>query len=201
MIKEMIPVETTPLVLHFGQTLRLSDDEYFELCQLNKDLRIERTVEGDIIIMPPTGGESGRINFSLAVAFGAWAERDGTGVGFDSSTEFALPNGAKRSPDVAWVKRSRWNALTAEEREKFPPLCPDFVVEIRSRTDSLKTLQAKMEEYIANGAALGWLIDPLEKRVHVYRPHELAQVLENPAAISGESILRGFTLDLQRLWN
>jgi Uma2 family endonuclease len=178
----------------------MSDRDFFEFCRLNQDLRFERTDEGDLIIMPPTGGETGRRNFILTGLFNAWADKDGTGVGFDSSTGFALPNGAKRSPDLAWVKRSRWEALTEREREEFPPLCPDFVVELRSSSDRLDALQSKMREYLDNGARLGWLIDPEEKKVYVYRPDEKVACLENPEAVSGDPILPGFILDLQRLW-
>jgi len=191
-----------PLVMRANPALRqMSDQEFFEFCQLNPDWRIEQTSEGDLIIMPPTGGETGRRNFNLNVLFGIWVEKDGTGIGFDSSTAFILPNGAKRAPDLAWVKRERWEALAAAEREVFPPLCPDFVVELRSRSDSLAMLQAKMEEYLANGALLGWLIDPLENKVYVYRPQTEAHCLNNPTTISGEPVLPGFVLDLKRLWD
>ncbi len=191
-----------PLVMHASPTLRqMSDREFFEFCQSNRDWRIEQTSGGDIIIMPPTGGETGRRNFRLSVLFGMWAEKDGTGFGFDSSTAFTLPNGAKRSPDLAWIKRERWEALTAEERDIFPPLCPDFVVELRSQSDALQPLQAKMEEYLANGALLGWLIDPLEKKVYVYRPDQEVRCLDNPETISGDPVLPGFVLDLNQLWN
>jgi Uma2 family endonuclease len=190
-----------PLVLHLGQVIKqMSDDDFFEFCQKHPDLRIERTSEGDLIIMPPTGGETGRSNFKLTALFGNWVETNGTGEGFDSSTVFSLPNGAERSPDVAWVKRSRWEALSKKERKKFPPLCPDFVVELRSDTDRLSVLQAKMQEYIDNGAQLGWLIDPLEKKVWVYRPEAEVECLENPATVSGDPVLPGFVLPLDKIW-
>ncbi|MBI1929279.1 Uma2 family endonuclease [Candidatus Poribacteria bacterium] len=178
----------------------MSDDDFFEFCQLNRDLRIELTSEGDLIIMPPTGGETGKRNFTLTGLFSPWVEANGTGIGFDSSTGFTLPNGAKRSPDLAWIKRSRWETLTEEERKKFPPLCPDFVVELRSWTDALDKLQEKMGEYIANGALLGWLIDPKEKKVYIYRPSAEVCCLENPDTISGDPVLPGFVLDLRRIW-
>ena len=202
MSTELSLTEGHPLILHLGPVLqKMSDSEFFEFCQLNKDWRFERTSEGDLIIMPPTGGETGRRNFTLTGLFNAWIEKDGTGIGFDSSTGFALPNGAKRSPDLAWVKRSRWEKLKDEEKEEFPPLCPDFVVELRSRSDRLDTLQSKMQEYIENGAQLGWLIDPIEKKVYVYRPWEEVVCLENPETISGDPILPGFVLDLSRIWS
>ena len=177
-----------------------SDDEYFDFFMLNKDLNIELTSEGDLIVMSPTGGETGNLNFKLIVSFGIWAEKDGTGKGFDSSTVFSLPNGAKRSPDLAWVRNQRWNRLTKKQREMFPPLCPDFVVELRSPSDSIRYLKSKMREYIENGAQLGWLIDPFEKKVYVYRPKSAVEVLDDPEKVSGKPLLRGFTLNVRALW-
>jgi len=181
-------------------TTKVSDEQFTELCRRNPDLRIELTSEGDLIIMPPTGGKTGARNFYLTGKFSVWVEKDATGRGFDSSTEFTLPNGAKRSPDVSWVRLERWNALSDEEQEEFPPLCPDFVIELRSRSDRLKELQLKMEEYMANGAELGWLIDPFDRKIYVYRPRTLVEVLDNPGEISGEPLLKGFVLDVQSLW-
>jgi Uma2 family endonuclease len=193
--------ESQPLILHFGPLLqKLTDREFFAFCQLNRDLRIERTSEGDLVIMPPTGGDMARISFTLTALFGIWVQEDGTGIGFDSSTGFTLPSGAKRSPDLAWVKRARWEALTQDEQQEFPPLCPDFVVELRSRSDYLDDLQAKMQEYVANGAQLGWLIDPIEKKVYVYRPEAQPTCLDNPKMLPGDPVLRGFQLDFERLW-
>ena len=201
MSTSIMPAVEVPFVVHFGALSKKFDDaDFYQLCQANQDLRIERTSDGDIIIMPPTGGETGKRNFDLSVSFGSWARADGTGVGFDSSTVFSLPNGAKRSPDLAWVKLPRWNALTPEQQRGFPPLCPDFVVELRSHTDSLSALQDKMQEYITNGAQLGWLIDLLGKKVFVYRPQADVECLENPATISGGELLKGFTLDLSEVW-
>jgi len=181
-------------------TTKVSDEQFTELCRRNPDLRIELTSEGDLIIMPPTGGKTGARNFYLTGKFSVWVEKDATGRGFDSSTEFTLPNGAKRSPDVSWVRLERWNALSDEEQEEFPPLCPDFVIELRSRSDRLKELQLKMEEYMANGAELGWLIDPFDRKIYVYRPRTPVEVLDNPGEISGEPLLKGFVLDVQSLW-
>ncbi len=196
------PTETHPFILNFGPILKkISDEDFFEFCQLNSDWRIERTSDGELIIMPPTGGTTGGRNFALVGIFYAWAKADGTGKGFDSSTGFTLPNGAERSPDLAWVELSRWNALTETERKKFPPLCPDFVVELRSETDSIDALKDKMQEYIANGAHLGWLIDPKEKRVYIYRPQAQVECLANPATVSGDPLLRGFTLDMREIWD
>lgn len=189
------------LVVDFSAFVgRVSDEEYVEFCRRNPDLRIERTAEGDLIIMPPTGGKSGAQNFHLTTHFGLWAQTDGTGKGFDSSTEFSLPNGAKRMPDVSWVTKERWNTLTNQQKEQFPPLCPDFVIELRSPSDRLQTLQEKMREYIANGAQLGWLIDPFEKRIHVYRPDTHVEILDDPSEISGEPLLKTFVLDVEALW-
>ena len=188
--------------LNFGRVLkRMNDDDFFEFCRNNPELRIEMNRRGEILVMPPTFSETGGKNFSLAVKFGIWVEKDGTGKGFDSSTGFVLPNGAIRSPDLSWIKLEKWNALTKERRAKFAHVCPDFVVELRSESDSLKKLQAKMNEYVENGAALGWLIDAgAKKRVYVYRPEREVEVLENPETVSGEPLLKGFTLNLKEIW-
>jgi Uma2 family endonuclease len=192
---------TEPLVLHLTPTLRqMSDHEFFELCQRNPYWSIEQTAEGDLVISSPVGGETGRRSFELTGIFGAWVEVDGSGLGFDSSTGFKLLNGAKRSPDLAWVRRARWAALSAEAQEGFPPLCPDFVVELRSRSDLLATLQDKLQEYIANGAELGWLIDPIERKVYVYRLDTDVVCLEDPQQLSGDPLLPGFVLDLSKIW-
>lgn len=179
---------------------RLGDDALYEFCRINRDLRIERTAEGELVIMSPTGAETGRRNFTLTLRFGAWVERDGTGVGFDSSTGFILPNGAERSPDAAWIRKERWEALTAAERRKFAPLCPDFVVELLSPTDSIDDVKKKLAEYIENGAQLGWLIDPERRQLHVYRADGSIAVLSDPETVSGEPLLKGFSLTLADLW-
>ncbi len=196
-----IEPERQPLVLHFGALLqRMNAHEFFAFCQQNRDWRFERTGAGDLIIMPPTGGKTGHVNFNLTVLFGIWARSDGGGIGFDSSTGFTLPNGAQRSPDLAWVPRERWNALAEEERVEFPPLCPDFVVEIRSSSDALSSLQKKMQEYLDSGIRLGWLIDPLEKKVYVYQPQALVLCLNHPTLLSGDPLLPGFVLHLAEVW-
>lgn len=200
MSKTLSLAETPPLVLHLAPVLEMSDQQFFKLCQLNRDLRLERTSQGDLVIMPPTGGETGRMNFDLTGLFGHWVHADGSGVAFDASTGFTLPNGAKRSPDLAWVKRARWEALTPQQRDAFPPLCPDFVVELRSRSDALETVQAKMQEYLDNGAQLGWLIDPVERKVYVYRPQAPVECLDNPQTVSGAPVLPGFVLDVRNIW-
>lgn len=188
------------LSLELGSTLRLSDDELYDLCAGNPEVRIERTAEGDLIVMTPTGWSSGKRNLEIALALGAWAKRDGTGDAADSSTGFLLQDGAMRAPDAAWVLRARLDALSPEVKERFLPLCPDFVVELRSPSDALATLQAKMEEWVGNGARLAWLIDPLERTVHVYRPGAEPEVMDDPSAVCGDPELPGFSLDLAPIW-
>lgn len=193
----------TPLAhlpLRIRPAVAISDDALFDLCRINRDLRIERTPDGEIVIMTPTGGETGRKNFNLVVAFGTWVARDATGVGFDSSTGFLLPNGAERSPDVAWVRRARWEALTEEQRRKFVPLCPDFVIELRSPSDDLADLEGKMREYASCGCSLGWLIDPDARSVQIWRADASVDVLTDPKSLSGEDVLPGFVLDLRSVW-
>ena len=194
-------VEMPPLALKLHPVIDLTDDEFFELCQVNRDLRLEKTAEGEIIVMPPAGGETGSRNSAITAALYVWSRRDGVGIAFDSSTGFKLPNGATRSPDAAWVQRTRLAPLTAKEKERFLPLCPDFVIELRSRTDPLTTLQAKMVEYIANGAQLGWLIDPVERQVHIYQPGIAPIILDQPATITGDPLLPGFVLELSLIWD
>jgi Uma2 family endonuclease len=179
----------------------VTDEEFDELCRLNPELPLERTSEGELIIVAPAGGKTGLRNSKLSSAFGNWAKEDATGKSFASSTLFSLPNRARRSPDLSWMRNERWDALSEEEQEAFPPLCPDFVVELRSETDSVKDLQEKMGEYLDNGAQLGWLVDPLEQTVHVYRPGVAAEILNDPETVSGEPLLKGFVLDVRQLWD
>lgn len=192
--------EQEGLVVHTAPVLWLDNEQLFQFCQINRELRIERAADGDIEIMAPAGGSSSRGNAILVAAFTRWAEVDGTGEVFDSSGGFLLPNGAMRAPDISWVRRERVNALTQEQWERFPPLCPDFVLELRSSTNALRVLKAKMEEYVSNGARLGWLIDPKAKQVHVYRPDAAPEILDNPAALNGDPVLPGFVLSLSELW-
>ena len=193
-------VENSPLVLHLHPVINLTDDQFFEFCQINRDLRIERTATGELLIMPPTGSETGGRNFNLIGQLWAWVNQDGTGIGFDSSTGFTLPNGAERSPDAAWVKLERWNALTPEQQKKFAPICPEFVVELRSPSDNLEPLKTKMHEYIDNGALLGFLIDRKNRQVYIYRPGVAVECLDHPATVSGDPVLPGFVLDLSKIW-
>jgi Uma2 family endonuclease len=190
-----------PLVVHTRPIIDMNDEQFFQFCRLNRDLQIERTSEGDITIMAPEAGSSGLGSSELTVAFSLWARRDGTGRIFGSSTGFNLPNGATRSPDVAWVRNERLDAsLTDEQWQKFLPLCPDFVLELRSPSDSLSSLRKKMEEYRENGAQLGWLLDAVNRRVHVYRPNAEVEVLENPDSVSGAPLLHGFVLEVPQIW-
>ncbi len=178
----------------------MSADSFFDFCQLNSHLRIERTATGKLVIMSPAGSETGNRNFKLIQQLANWTDRDGSGIGFDSSAGFILPNGATRSPDASWIKLTKWNSLSAEEKTKFAPICPDFVVELRSPSDSLKVLQEKMQEYIDNGASLGWLIDRTSHQVYIYTPDSEIKCLDNPQTISGDPVLAGFTLDLTKIW-
>lgn len=190
----------TALVINLRPTIELTDDEFYRFCQQNPDLRIERTAEGALVVMPPTGGGSGKRNFSLTTQLGIWVEQTQLGEGFDSSTVFRLPNGANRSPDAAWIARDRWNALTPEQQEQFPPIAPDFVVELRSRTDDIRALEAKMQEYMENGVRLGWLLDPITQQVKIYRQGQPVETRQSPTTLSGEAVLPGFILDLSRIF-
>ena len=183
-----------------AKSVRLDATQFFRLCADNPDLNLELTAQNEIVIMPPIGGEGSARNFDLNIEFGTWVKRDGTGIGFDSSAGFTLPNGAVRSPDGAWIRRERWEALSKKARAKFAPICPDFVMELHSPSNSLRDLKAKMDEYIANGAQLGWLIDPFQRSVHVYRPGKPTERLNDPKSVSGEPLLHGFILDLTRVW-
>ncbi|MCC5640369.1 Uma2 family endonuclease [Nostoc sp. CHAB 5844] len=193
------------LIINIPPTVGLTDEQFYQICLANDEWRIELSAEGELIIMPPTGGESGIQNSDINVELGLWNRQAKLGKVFDSSTEFRLPNGAYRSPDAAWVKQERWDALTPDQRRRFPPLCPDFVIELRSETDSLKKLRVKMQEYRDNGARLGWLIDPLTPLVEIYRPGVEVEVInfsfEQPPTLSGEDVLPGFVLSLSLILN
>jgi len=206
-MKPAVQVEGAPahdepfgVILRLRPVVELSGDQLLELSSLNDDLRLELTAEGELIVMTPAGGETGRRNMRLAIQIGTWSERDGTGVAFDSSTGFTLPNGAIRAPDASWVERSRYETLTPEQREKFLPLCPDFIVELRSPSDALSTLQEKMAEYVVNGARLGLLLDPVHKRVYVYKPGEPVRELADPEEVSADPVLPGFVLKPRVIW-
>jgi Uma2 family endonuclease len=199
-IDTQVFADGAPLIVRLRPVLDLTGDQFFELCQINRDARIERTAQGELELMPPVGWKTGSRNMEIAIQLGPWAKQDSTGVATDSSAGFTLPNGATRSPDVAWISHARLAEVTEEQKGKFLPLCPDFVIELRSPSNSLSVLQAKMQEYIDNGAQLGFLIDPQQKRVYVYHAQTLVQVLENPEHVSGDPVLPGFTLDLREIW-
>ena len=190
----------TAITLQIPKSLKFTDDKFVEMVAANKDLRLELSSQGELSIMSPTGGETGNRNFEMCLDLGYWNRQNGLGKAFDSSTGFKLPNGATRSPDVSWIKIERWNALTPEQRKKFLPLCPDFVIELVSESDDLADTQAKMREYIANGLRLGWLINPKSQQVEIYRPNQEIEVLQSPTSLSGEDVLLGFILDLQPIF-
>lgn len=190
----------TTLTLNLNPIIKLTDEQFFQLCQENENIRLERTAKGELIIMSPAGGETGNSNAGLTAQTWIWNEQNKLGKVFDSSTGFKLPNGANRAPDAAWVTLERWNALTAEQKKKFPPICPDFVVELMSPSDSLKETQDKMKEYRDNGARLGWLINRKSRQVEIYRQGAEVELLSSPATLSGEDILPGFMLSLESIW-
>jgi Uma2 family endonuclease len=179
---------------------QVTPEQFEQLCIKYRDLRLELTSTGELIVMPPTGMLTGMRNADLTFQLQAWARKDATGVCFGSNAGFTLPNNAIRSPDASWMRRETWDSLSQEEKEGFARICPDFVVELRSRTDGLPFLFSKMSEYMANGASLGWLVDPSTRRVYVYRPNEEVVVLENPETVSGEPLLPGFKLNVIELW-
>jgi len=187
----------TALTLNLDAIVQLTDDAFYALCRANPDIQFERTAKGELIVMPPTGGETGNRSIELAFQLQAWSRQNQLGIAFDSSTGFKLPNGADRSPDAAWMLLVRWEALTAEQRRRFPPIAPDFVVELRSDTDSLLVTQAKMQEYVDNGVRLGWLLDPKTKQVEIYRQGQDKEMLSSPTSLSGGEVLPGFVLDLR----
>ncbi len=185
----------SPLALNL-HAVHLTDEQFYQLCQNNRELKFERTASGELFIMPPVGGESGNREAELIADLAIWNRQTGLGFTFSSSTIFKLPNGADRSPDAAWIRRERWEALTPEQKRKFPPIAPDFVIELRSATDDLEMLRAKMQEYLDAGVRLEWLINPQQQQVEVYRLGQEVQVYELPTELSGEDVLPGFTLSL-----
>lgn len=203
----VIPVpftdDTRSVRLHFdfaNQKRRLTPDEFWNFCVKNRKLRAELTKDGDVIIMPPTGFESSEENLELLLQLGLWAKKDGTGTVTESNGAYILPNNATKAPDAAWIRKDRLKQFSAEQRKKFLPIAPDFVVELRSESDSLTEQQAKMEEWIENGVRLAWLIDTKTKRVHIYRPDREPEILDTPKSVSGEDVLTGFKLNLTEIW-
>jgi len=191
----------TAIALNLNSVTSLSPEVFAKLCAANPEARLERSAQGELMVMAPTGGETGSINSGLNAQLWVWNAQGRWGVVFDSSTGFVLPNGAIRSPDLAWVTLSRWQSLSPEARRGFVPLCPDLVVELLSPTDSWVQTQAKMQEYLANGCRLGWLIDPQNRRVAIYRPQQAPEVLSAPPTLTGEDVLPGFSLDLTPIWS
>lgn len=192
-------IDYVPAVFDFSPP-GLTDEQFESLCRNHPELNLELSAEGELIIVPPTLPYTGEKNADLTTEVSIWARKDKTGVVFDSSSLFTFPNGAKRSPDVSWVLRERWESLPESELRRFSRIVPDFVIELLSISDSLKTLKKKMAEYIENGVRLGWLIDPEERKVHIYRANEEVEILDNPATVSGEDVLKGFNLDLNQIW-
>ena len=192
---ELIP----PELIGLSQPVTLKQFE--QLCSKYRDLRLELTSTGELIVMPPTGSLTGIRNFDLIVQLGVWSKKDATGVCFGSSAGFTLPNGAIRSPDASWIKRERWDSLTERQKESFAPICPDFVIEIRSPSDNLTELHLKMFEYLENDTSLGWLIDPSKRKVYVYQPNQEVVALDSPETVSADPLLPGFELNLNELWS
>ena len=189
----------TAVILNLDTITTLSHEQFWELSLTNRDVRLELTAQGKLIVMPPTGWESGKRNMKIGSRLNVWSEMDGTGVAFDSSTGFILPNGAVRSPDAAWVKQDRLDALKPDP-EKFLPLAPDFVIELRSASDSAKDIRNKMQEYTENGVRLGWFLNAKDKEVEIYRLGQEVEVLQSPVSLSGEDVLPGFVLELKKIF-
>ncbi|MGH7998601.1 MAG: Uma2 family endonuclease [Brasilonema sp.] len=188
------------ITIDLKHVIELTDEQFYQLCRRNPDVKFERSGKGELIIMSPTGGETGNCNVEIAADFVIWNRQTKLGKVFDSSTGFKLPNGADRSPDVAWIRQERWDALTSEQKEKFPPIAPDFVLELMSPSDTLEKTQEKMQEYMENQVKLAWLIDRKTRRVEIYRLGQAVEVLESPTELSGEDILLGFVLDVRTLF-
>lgn len=188
-------------VLQFDPFFKMSDEQFFDFCQSNRDVRIERSSQGEVIIMPPTGWETGDKNAEITTQLRNWTKQNGRGKSADSSAGYKMPNGAIMSPDASWISNERLEKISPDKRRKFLPLAPDFVIELRSESDSLAKLKEKMQEYIENGVSLGWLIDAGERKIYVYRPNNETEILENPSEISGEPLLQDFTLNLEDIWD
>lgn len=190
----------TAITLNLNPIIQLTDEQFYQLCQENQDVQLERNAKGEIIVMHPSGGETSRSNSALNLQVGIWNEQTQLGEVFDSNGGFSLPKGGDRAPDLAWVKKERWDSLTPEQKEKFLPLCPDFLIELLSPSDSLKKTQEKMQEYLDNGLRLGWLINRKTQQVEIYRQGQDVEILQSPATLSGEDILPGFILNMQKIW-
>ncbi|MCG8361825.1 MAG: Uma2 family endonuclease [Pseudanabaenales cyanobacterium] len=200
MMTLLIQTKSIPLTINLPAIASMTHTQFYEFCLANRDLRIERTASGDVVIMPPVFSDTGNRNFNIAAQLWNWTEQDGTGIGFDSSAGFTLPNGAMRSPDASWLRLERWNTLTEDQKASFAPICPNFVIKLRSASDTLTSLQDKMQEYMANGASLGWLIDRKNRTVHIYRPNQAPEILNNPETVNGAPDLPGFVLRMAKIW-
>jgi Uma2 family endonuclease len=188
------------LTLDLSPVTTLSREQFRQLCAANPEMKLERSIKGELLIMAPTGGETGNWNAECSLELGIWNRTQQAGKVFDSSTGFELPQGSDRSPDAAWIPQEKWDALTPEQRRGFLPLCPDFAIELLSPSDSWHQGTIKMEEYRDNGCRLGWLLDPKRRRVGIYRPNQPVEILEAPDSLSGEDVLPGFSLDVRFLW-
>ncbi|HEY9619078.1 MAG TPA: Uma2 family endonuclease [Crinalium sp.] len=188
------------VIVNLTPPFELTDEAFYQLCQNNPDAKFERTANGELVVMSPVGGEGGKREADLIIDLGLWNRQSNLGVVFSSSAGFKLPNGADRSPDAAWVRQDRWNALTPDQQRRFPAIAPDFLIELRSESDDLDTLRAKMREYMENGVLLGWLINPQDRQVEIYRPGQPVEILDNPEILSGGPLLPGFVLDLSRIF-
>ena len=196
----LVQSPSIPVTIHFPWITSMTVQEFYQFCLANQDLRIERTANGEVIIMPPAFSDTGNRNVKISQQLANWSDQDGSGESFDSSAGFTLPNGATRSPDASWISLSRWNALNDEQKASFAPICPDFVIELRSSSDRLNDLQEKMQEYLMNGILLGWLIDRKNHQVYIYRPHQDVEILENPEIVKGDPELAGFELNMAKIW-
>ena len=193
-------INMNSLTVDFHSILTITDEQFYQLCLQNPEIKFERTVDRELIIMSPTGGGTGKRNSEILIELGIWNRQQKSGVIFDSSTGFILPNGSIRSPDVAWIPNYKWEQISLQEQEKFISLCPDFIVELRSQSDRLKLLQEKMVEYTENGTRLGWLINRKDRTVEIYRAGTEKEVLHNPTNLSGEDVLSDFVLNLELIW-
>ncbi|BAY96445.1 hypothetical protein NIES37_03780 [Tolypothrix tenuis PCC 7101] len=188
------------ITLNLNPVILLTDEQFFQLCQINELIRFERNADGTLLLMPLVGGLTSNCNANITAQLGLWNRDESLGVAFSSSTGFTLPNGAVRSPNASWLRRDKWDNLTQKQKERFALVCPDFVVELRSDSDSWQRLQKKMQEYLDNGSRLGWLIDLETKRVEIYRHKQDVEILQSPASLLGEDILPGFVLNLKGIW-
>ncbi|NET06092.1 MAG: Uma2 family endonuclease [Symploca sp. SIO2B6] len=200
MTRLLIQTQSVPLMVNIPGIIPMNPAQFAEFCLANRDLRIERTASGEVVVMPPVFSDTGNRNLKISQQLANWADQDGTGETFDSSTGFTLPNGAIRSPDACWIKLESWNTLTEEQKASFAPICPDFVIELRSASDTLSGLQDKMQEYLDNGTSLGWLIDCQNRKINIYRPDYKPEILDNPETVSGAPELLGFVLKMTKIW-